>query len=573
MTRPAPIAAAVLLGFALGFAVARATAPTAPAAAAIAPLAARPIAAASQVPEKPESTGEMRLSGPQMPEKPAIDVAPASPEAPRPNVRVSVRVPPALASELIFVHVDGNRSEWSHGQDVLALAPGKHDLQAYLDDYNRYSDSREVHVPADGSLVDVALAFAVGPALLLKVELPEGETIFDALVEGYVSPVIPTMPIASALRQGTAVSFSERWMALLELRPGSYWVGVRRRGEEPLVTATVTIGSEPTLHAPRLPPIDREAFLVVTVSGPTGEPLEASVDLTGGVNGVRRGKGVHWFPRPTAPAELVVAAEGTGTQRFDVPPGARELAVRLTPGVFVDVTLEGYTGTSAEGATQIYLSGRGGGVSTNVAPTMRLGPVAPGPAVIHMSIAVRTHHEPSEMLQVPVHVGEAGATVTVRLPTLHEVTLQAPGAGTITMQPMVGPRSELEAGETGEDGLVHLARVPAGRYLVRFEAAGKASFFTLRIPGPAITRLEERTAFALLHDGKGDKMILHDRDVVVAVNGRPIDDEDFPAFVREKPGEVLRYSIRRGAEALDIEATWYEMWQRTGNFRPVPLPE
>jgi hypothetical protein len=568
VTRPGPIAAALLVGFALGFGAARGTAPAAPA-----PVASVGGAHTASLPVRRdfEPVRPGAASSPAAAPAVVSSVAGAEEPAKVGRARVSVRVPRALAAEKVRVRVDGNDVPWAHDGDLVAAPVGRdRSFSAHIERFD-LDGERTISVPGDGSIVDVEIEIPSAPEILLDVLVPEEDAGYVTNIEGFYTAVIPTMPPESALEQGRSIPMAAPATERLAVEPGTWWVGVRRRGERRLQTATVTVGREPVLQVIHLPPLDRDEFLVVTTVGPDGQPMDGWVD--GAIQ--NRGTGVYLCLRPTEPAEIFAYADGTGRRGVRVPAGAREATIQLTPGAFLDVTVEGYAGTLAEDVTTIEASGPGGSESVTAAPALRLGPFGPGPMRLDVTLPFRDGNHSIGILVVPAIVGETGGAARVVIPPLYAVTIQAPFAGTITLLPH-GRMGEWDVGDTTPDRFLHLLRVPAGRYTVRVATSDRSAFFTLRIPGPPLARLEERAPIALRHYAgnhprKG--FLLEDGDLVVAVDGTPIEDEGFPEPMRVTPGQVHRFSVQRGPDALAVEATWYDFWHRTGTFRPVPLPE
>jgi hypothetical protein len=187
---------------------------------------------------------------------------------------------------------------------------------------------------------------------------------------------------------------------------------------------------------------------------------------------------------------LTATHEDFGAQSVIVKANAPTLTVQFEAPATVDVVVQGYTSgrywVSVTGAGRsAFSSGRDDQGLVDAEGHARVGPLAPGDYTVVLQAAGDSggHFGRKRLASVEITVRPGENSVSIPLPTLHEVRVEAPGLGegsalTLELQD-AGFYDRHEANVDGS-GVATFEGVPAGTY--RLRSRGASAPMTIQVP-------------------------------------------------------------------------------------------
>jgi hypothetical protein len=282
------------------------------------------------------------------------------------------------------------------------------------------------------------------------------------------------------------------------------------------------------------------------------------------------------------------------------------VTVRFEPKASLEVTIEGYAGSGLEGLLSVTSSWpEAQAFETRQAdpdPTGKASFALRGSKAIRVDLCVRRAKRLGDLIpcattDVDVRAG-AKSTVALRIPPLHSLEIEVPGAGGVTLGPSRFRLDEADWSEyldMKEAGVARFERIPAAAYTVTFNPRGNEdeSEMDLEVSGSTrVTfRAERRNAFVvrgperrradgIILESGGDarvdptKLGLAAGDVWIGVDGAPFGDLGRVDVLRLAAGArgKQRLMIVRGGETRDVLVEARELFDAPGNFVPVTWP-
>lgn len=302
-----------------------------------------------------------------------------------------------------------------------------------------------------------------------------------------------------------------------DVEPGDWTILAGRGPMDDLLGATnsiqVVVGDGETRCRVEAPPFDPSEYVTITCLDPTGESLDkVRFTIQHESNGGSSSSGLSGLSRQSA-GHYRVAARGLkagnrlsgsgpvtttltathadfGAQSVIVKANAPTLTVQFEAPATVDVVVQGYTSgrywVSVTGVGRsAFSSGRDDQGLVDAEGHARVGPVAPGDYTVVLQAAGDSggHFGRKRLASVEITVRPGENRVSIPLPTLHEVRVEAPGLGegsalTLELQD-AGFYDRHEANVDGS-GVATFEGVPAGTY--RLRSRGASAPMTIQVP-------------------------------------------------------------------------------------------
>jgi len=439
-----------------------------------------------------------------------------------------------------------------------------------------------------------------------------------------------------------------------EVTNGSWIVGVSRgHGQNFVATQIVEVADGPVRLDLTIPPVDRMKAIALTVLGPGGEPIEdfevdyAVRSASGGsatddatvvklrdgttlvvLDGIEaRTKSWHnpmddeddeeSAAPPVLTVTLTVTAEGFGAKTVTLAKGQRSGAVTVQFGAAatLDATVLGYAGSDLAGRLALGLlkdepapkesdddeisfpnlgsssSPTEGALDADGKAT--LGPVEAGRYVVLLYAGAggsRGRYDRREVSRTPITLRGGKNDLTLPIPTLYTLTVEAPVGTHLQMQPAghdsssgmrFGGSSSVQIGKSGRG---EFANLPAGRFkLSGYSPTGQMGDMEVTVPaaGAVVWKPAEYDALKVRitnKDGALAKAGFEDGDLIIAIEGTEFTNmqQMQMAFMGVMAKEAADMTVLRGADRLNIVVdpkTLMGGRSQGGNMQPAARPK
>ncbi len=397
--------------------------------------------------------------------------------------------------------------EWSPERPGLRLSKGSYRLYATAGEGDRFlSPSRDVIVVPGLPVAPVVLELKVQRDVAVTVNIPP----VDPMTVVYVWLLGPAPGVAldpaRCIEHGTTESVnpqsgSSAYVTFGNVEPGAYLLGAgRNRNDDavPEVTTTIQVGDAPVRAVLELPPAPPERTLVCRCLCPEGGLQMTGVEVqwtARGHNGhtvqFRAGPdGAYTFYLPPPPAgagEVEFRARALqpridGKNAFGMATwtdaAVREVAIRIERSVELSVAVEGRDATRAFKARAFWVRlGDGTGLASvfrDQGLYLAGKELHPGSAWLEVLVRGGADGTCWEIDRFPVQLTPGENAVTMPMPRLHSLTVEAPGlpAGTlvtIALEHVAGARAR-----SGEKGVQATNR--GSHATVGLDGSGRAFF-------------------------------------------------------------------------------------------------
>lgn len=304
-----------------------------------------------------------------------------------------------------------------------------------------------------------------------------------------------------------------------DVDPGDWTVLAGRGPVDDLLGAAnstqVVVGDGETRCRVEAPPFDLSEYVTITCLDPTGESLDkVQFTIRHESNGGSSSSGLSGLSRQGAGRYRVAARalevgsrlsgsgpitttltathEDLGAQSVIVKANAPTLTIQFAAPATIDVEVQGYTSgrywvsvTGSGGGRSAFSSGRDDQGLVDAEGHARVGPLAPGDYTVVLQAAGDSggHFDRKRLASVEITVRPGENRVSIPLPTLHEVRVDAPGldegSELILELQDAGFRDFHEANVDGS-GVATFDGVPAGTY--RLRSRGASAPMTIQVP-------------------------------------------------------------------------------------------
>lgn len=419
------------------------------------------------------------------------------------------------------------------------------------------------------------------------------------------------------------VDFDERPVEIggrfvyFDVDPGDWTVLAGRGPVDDLLGATnsiqVVVGDGETRCHVEAPPFDPSEYVTITCLDPTGEGLDEvrftirhesnGGSSSSGLSGLSRQGAGHYRVAARAlevgsrlsvsgpiTTTLTATHADFGAQSVIVKANAPTLTVQFAAPATVDVEIQGYTSgrywvsvTGSGVGRSAFSSGRDDQGLVDAEGHARVGPVAPGDYTVVLQAAGDSggHFGRKRLASVEITVRPGENRVSIPLPTLHEVRVDAPGLGegsalVLELQD-AGFRDRHEANVDGS-GLATFEGVPAGTY--RLRSRGASAPMTIQVPPTShVFEAKEVNALALsIQDPQGllGAAGFRNGDIIYGADGTEFTNmvQVQTRFMNLSSGAV-EWMVDRGGSTITLRSGPWEGDMRTlaprlgGSFDPT----
>jgi hypothetical protein len=447
----------------------------------------------------------------------------------QPQLSVDVRLPDGSPAETFSLVLESatetNVYEGRRSQGPISVRAGAYEVHARAGLHGVYRSPRQaVLVPETGRGPELTLATVTGTALVVHVQAKAGSTFGRPTV--LVLPLAPGAEVDPARLRAEGRSASETpaadgWatMAMADLVPGRYAVGVRAWWSGPLVeTAVVTLGEGVVEHRFVLPAVTESEVVVVRVLGPDGRDLPGpafGLDYHGSrqsghmqtAPALRQPDGRWWLPLRLADLDpsdakarlqVRVTARGLGERRVPVSPGASSsVVVTFEPVTVLSVEISGARGDARAGAVEVELREQ---LSEGSWATIQPASIdaegrrvfagrQPGP--VELRLVLETKAQGKWMIASRRFVATSGPQrVVLPVPPLYTVTLVgAPPGERVGVLWRHEGEAEYAWLDANADGRAVADGLPEGDYEIA-RPSGEGTPVAFRVAGPTEVRLD-----------------------------------------------------------------------------------
>jgi hypothetical protein len=446
--------------------------------------------------------------------------------SPRTEVRFDVFLPDGSQPGRAMIRLRSGSSTagqgWSRDHPDVDVAPGTYEVTATAGDSQEYQSQSvsltvESGVPTPAVRLDLEgrpvirgrVVFEDDQNSEVRVRLarvPEGRKADPALLA-------PDGATETSMFGGGPFGAAPGAFRFTDLTPGHYLLGVARSWRGAIVATTeVEVGHEPVDVEIRVPPLSRDEYAILRVTGPDRKPLTSLNVTTGYVSDhgassggsvvIDRPGGEKWVLHHeggVSTAEggklwITVSHPAYGSKTVEYAPGAAPtFDVRFAEPGTLDVDVPGLAGGPYVGRVQATLmSGGEERVSRGDRRTekpdehghLQFTGVQPGPYVVLLQMADR-HGWGQDLARKEVTASAGANRVAIPLPALYEVTLEGIQGHTWIQREEKGA-VRMRTISNASEGRAILDGLPAGTYTAH--SGGTSVTFTL--PGATTVRIE-----------------------------------------------------------------------------------
>ncbi|MGD2017566.1 MAG: PDZ domain-containing protein [Planctomycetota bacterium] len=524
--------------------------------------------------------------------------------------RLELRLPDGSSPEEALLLVGtGRRPEthgWTREEPTVRLSKPTASIQALAGDvrrleYRRYvsdftSEVEFIDLDRDG---DGPHLIQLEPRSVLRVSVEDRSDL-----EPPVKPWVRVVEASKAEGKepgevfGEGRSMERGWgdaYVATDLDEGAYLIGAGRGNGPAEVTAEVQLTGGLVEESLVLDGVDLSRFLVVRCSGPGGRKLSgvsfrvrverADDSDTNGPSAITRGPGEYWLPftgmlgkegwTGVESAELSATVEGYGELVRPITQGQTEVALAFEPSAELVVRVAGDVSPGFSVRAVSIVRKENGSVRTLSSSRESQRVDAEGEAVItglqpglfrvelrKASSRGRGRGEAIATEEVTVRAGSQ--EVSFVAPTFHDVVVYAPDlpAGTGFWMQRKGGRGNGWWGgndaKLDEDHRARFKEVASGEYDLMCWNGGGRSKMEVTVPTGEVL-WEERVVNAYrvksISPGKlAEKAGLQVGDVVTAVNGKEIDEDDFwQRLTLDLETEAVPLTIDRNGAVMQVD--------------------
>ncbi|MEM1447480.1 MAG: hypothetical protein AAGI22_00135 [Planctomycetota bacterium] len=457
--------------------------------------------------------------------------------------------------------------------------------------------SREIQIDLDRD-GDGPHAVELAPRSHLRVTLENAGGTVNRAARPWVK-VIPAVHIGAqrerALRRAESLrSGFDGVFHTMDLAPGDYLVAAGRGGEKVEASEIVVVDQGLNDVLLRFEERDASKVLIVRCAGPDGSPPKR-VQFRGSIKNAgfprptflrpsERGAGEYWIDRSelvsdepwveTSEVKLTATATGLGSVAVPVALGQESVDIRFQPTCSIDVRVVGdvsggftvaVSPVSDDASPASALRGTQA-VYADVDPdgTARVEGLQPGRVRVGLKRVGKRTRLDAALTTVDASLTSGTTSLTLTLPSLHEVAIHAPDldVGTrIYLQDAKEadtPTSFVRArnGSLGADRRLVFEDVPAGDYVIR-PLGPRMETMRITVPcGEVEFTADVVDAFrvgTVTPDGLGAASGLREGDIVDELAGRLVEGHNFHqrlAVALESSAVTL--TIERGGSTIEV---------------------
>jgi len=421
---------------------------------------------------------------------------------------------------------DRSNNQWTPGDPVVWLAPGRWTAKATIDDLA--SAPVEIAVEAGANEQKAILQLAGRPGIRGRVIFPPGgesDKVCVYLLKGDGGNPPTPESLGASGKQSLVRGGGDRTFSYMDLSPGTYFLGASYGRGKVVVMEAVDVGEATLTIDIALPPLDPADFVLVRVFGPKGEVVTDVEFETGFRSENWRSSGGSTVSRSADGSFRVMHHENErvgddtngkywikaksktyGPWEVEYIRGeTAEIRIDYTDPATLEVAIPNYAGSGYEGFLDVQLQEAGtrpargpmrrpGKNKEPIEGKIALGPVSPGEYSIVLSFELERFSS-LPFLVVPVTLVPGANQKTVTLPGLHSLTIvfddPKSAQRVLLMAASQGKRALFGPGKRPDEaGKIVFDKVPAGQYRVMVMGAGGIKQMEVTVPAPGEVRFQ-----------------------------------------------------------------------------------